>query len=147
MKIWYNYWQGAAVAQLVEQLIRNEQVTGSTPASGSIVMLEFASLAIFCFRSSRDALQTKKSPIWQILSMTFCQKIPICQLLNQKIPSWQILSMTFCQKIPICQKVLTYQVIGLLSPFSGVTVGAVFCSGVVLSDCGVAPFGACGCWK
>jgi hypothetical protein len=25
-------------------------------------MLEFASLAIFCFRSSRDALQTKKSP-------------------------------------------------------------------------------------
>ncbi len=26
----------AAVAQLVEQLIRNEQVTGSIPASGSI---------------------------------------------------------------------------------------------------------------
>ena len=27
---------GAVVAQLVEQLIRNEQVTGSNPANGSI---------------------------------------------------------------------------------------------------------------
>ena len=29
-------WADAIVAQLVEQLIRNEQVTGSIPANGSI---------------------------------------------------------------------------------------------------------------
>ena len=32
-------WRGADVAQLVEQLIRNEQVTGSIPAIGSILSL------------------------------------------------------------------------------------------------------------
>ncbi len=41
--MWYN--EGVAiVAQLVEQLIRNEQVTGSIPANGSI----FCELMIFC---------------------------------------------------------------------------------------------------
>lgn len=35
--MWYN--RGSAdVAQLVEQLIRNEQVTGSTPAIGSTLL-------------------------------------------------------------------------------------------------------------
>ena len=34
-KLWYNK-SVATVAQLVEQLIRNEQVAGSTPVGGSI---------------------------------------------------------------------------------------------------------------
>ena len=34
--MWYNYRRGAVVAQLAEQLIRNEQVAGSTPVNGSI---------------------------------------------------------------------------------------------------------------
>ena len=37
-KVWYN-GVVAIVAQLVEQLIRNEQVTGSIPANGSIFCL------------------------------------------------------------------------------------------------------------
>ena len=39
-KIWYNTTIDAVVAQLVEQLIRNEQVTGSNPANGSIFFLQ-----------------------------------------------------------------------------------------------------------
>ena len=38
MVLWYNYCY-ADVAQLVEQLIRNEQVTGSIPAIGSIFLV------------------------------------------------------------------------------------------------------------
>ncbi len=37
--MWYNGIV-AIVAQLVEQLIRNEQVTGSIPANGSIFCME-----------------------------------------------------------------------------------------------------------
>ena len=33
--------KGADVAQLVEQLIRNEQVTGSIPAIGSIFVVKY----------------------------------------------------------------------------------------------------------
>ena len=36
-KLWYNK-SVATVAQLVEQLIRNEQVAGSTPVGGSIFL-------------------------------------------------------------------------------------------------------------
>ena len=35
----------ADVAQLVEQLIRNEQVTGSIPAIGSITIREYSTVA------------------------------------------------------------------------------------------------------
>ena len=46
--MWYNLASveayatsiGADVAQLVEQLIRNEQVTGSSPAIGSIFVVQ-----------------------------------------------------------------------------------------------------------
>ncbi len=43
--------RSAAVAQLVEQLIRNEQVTGSTPASGSISCYNRLSGRFFLFCS------------------------------------------------------------------------------------------------
>ena len=35
--VWYNVEKDAVVAQLAEQLIRNEQVAGSIPVNGSIV--------------------------------------------------------------------------------------------------------------
>ena len=44
--MWYNQI-GADVAQLVEQLIRNEQVTGSIPAIGSKSLLESPVWAFF----------------------------------------------------------------------------------------------------
>ena len=34
----YVYWDNAGIAQLVEQLIRNEKVGGSTPLSGTILI-------------------------------------------------------------------------------------------------------------
>lgn len=34
--VWYNVEKDAVVAQLAEQLIRNEQVAGSIPVNGSI---------------------------------------------------------------------------------------------------------------
>ena len=42
-----NATRGADVAQLVEQLIRNEQVTGSIPAIGSIKIARPSGLVIF----------------------------------------------------------------------------------------------------
>ena len=42
----YRYYLDADVAQLVEQLIRNEQVTGSSPAIGSISYLLHRTCAI-----------------------------------------------------------------------------------------------------
>ena len=35
-RLWYNDCTDAVVAQLAEQLIRNEQVAGSIPVNGSI---------------------------------------------------------------------------------------------------------------
>ena len=49
-----NATRGAAVAQLVEQLIRNEQVTGSIPAIGSIKIARPEGLVIFMILSSAN---------------------------------------------------------------------------------------------
>ena len=38
-RLWYNNCTDAVVAQLAEQLIRNEQVAGSIPVNGSIFLL------------------------------------------------------------------------------------------------------------
>ena len=40
-KCWYNYKVNAGVAQLVEQLIRNQQVVGSSPIFSSIYLRLF----------------------------------------------------------------------------------------------------------
>ena len=48
--MWYNGATDAVVAQLAEQLIRNEQVAGSIPVNGSI----FCGLFYFCAAPFND---------------------------------------------------------------------------------------------
>jgi hypothetical protein len=50
--------KSAAVAQLVEQLIRNQQVTGSSPVSGSESPLPFV-----CHSERRFFLRSKKNVV------------------------------------------------------------------------------------
>ena len=55
--MWYN--RGVAiVAQLVEQLIRNEQVTGSIPANGSI----FCDELLYGLKGGTQDVDIKMSP-------------------------------------------------------------------------------------
>ena len=54
-----NATRGADVAQLVEQLIRNEQVTGSIPAIGSIKIARPSGLVIFMGLNGGDELKVR----------------------------------------------------------------------------------------
>ena len=67
-----NATRGADVAQLVEQLIRNEQVTGSIPAIGSIKIARPSGLVIFMGLNGGASRRFAPS--------TKCEVPPPCQM-------------------------------------------------------------------
>ena len=73
--MWYNGATDAVVAQLAEQLIRNEQVAGSIPVNGSIFLWFLVNVEVANFSWIKDGIgyiaEAKiiifKFGIWRIL--------------------------------------------------------------------------------